>query len=119
MIRSGLILMIVLLYYTFLAFSTVEFVVYTFGMKIFPCRVSASILSDCGQEVLCLHRVHRPQARCHAYIEIFPVRFSSSPPQRAVGMQKKTTVHSFCISVQKEVCATHLRRLPFAFSEQA
>ncbi len=80
---------LVLLYYTFLAFSTVEFVVYTFGMKIFPCRVSALILSDCGQEVLCLHRVHRPQARCHAYIEIFPVRFSSSPPQRAVGMQKK------------------------------
>lgn len=80
---------LVLLYYTFLAFSTVEFVVYTFGMKTFPCRVSAPILSDCGQEVLCLHRVHRPQARCHAYIEIFPVRFSSSPPQRAAGMQKK------------------------------
>lgn len=41
-------------------------------------------------------------------------------PRRADrGNAEETAAPFFCISVQKEVCATHLRRLPFAFSEQA
>ena len=42
-----------------------------------------------------------------------------SPPRADRGNAEETAVPFFCISVQKEVCATHLRRLPFAFSEQA
>ena len=46
--------------------------------------------------------------------------FLISRPRRANrGNVEETIVPFFCISAQKEVCATHLRRLPFAFSEQA
>lgn len=41
------------------------------------------------------------------------------PATAACGNAEETTVPFFCIPVQKEVCATHLCRIPFAFSEQA
>ena len=45
--------------------------------------------------------------------------FLISRPRRADrGNAEETTPFFFCISARKEVCATHLRRLPFAFSEQ-
>ena len=47
-----------------------------------------------------------------------PIRFPSSPPCGLRECRRKY-FPVFCISAQKEVCATYLRRLPFAFSEQA
>ena len=46
------------------------------------------------------------------------IRYLSSPPRGSRECRRKCFPF-FCISVQKEVCATHLCRLPFAFSEQA
>ena len=45
--------------------------------------------------------------------------FRPRPRRAGCGNAEETTVHFFCIFAQKEVCATHLCRLPFAFSEQA
>lgn len=41
------------------------------------------------------------------------------PAAAGCGNAEETTALFFCISAQKEVCTTHLHRLPFAFSEQA
>ena len=76
------------------------------------CAISSIIVGSCPIKSMTIF--FSSVAKCVVVLS----HLKLVPAAADCGNAEETAVPFFCISVQKEVCVTHLHRLPFAFSEQ-